>query len=121
MRNLAREFSGAMKDNDDVTELRLLPQPIVRYKSAEQSVVDGAIFAWVWKGTDPEVLLILEDRKDQWHYALARFNFREMWVKHKDREIWRVGVARQNETYITREVGPVTLSEIRATAAQSDK
>jgi len=64
MRNIAREFSGAMKDNNDVTELRLLTQPIVRYKAPERGVIDGAIFALVWKGTDPEILLVLEDRND---------------------------------------------------------
>jgi hypothetical protein len=120
MRNIAREFNGWMKDNDDVTELRLLPQPIVRYKAPEGGVVDGAIFALVWKGTDPEILLILEDRKDdadnRWHFALARFNFREMWVKRNDRDVWRVGVARENDIYITGVVGETTLDEIRAAA-----
>ena len=125
MRNIAREFTGWMKDNNDVTELRLLPQPIFRYKSPERGVVDGAIFARVWKGTDPEVLLLIEDRKDdadnRWHFALARFNYREMWVKRNDREVWRVGVARENDVYITGEVGATTLDEIRATAPQPDK
>ena len=118
MRNIAREFSGAMKDNSDVTELRLLTQPIVRYKSPERGVRDGAIFALVWKGTDPEILLVLEDRNGEadeaWQYALARFNFREMWAKRNDREVWRVGVARENDIYLTGMVGPVSLGDIRA-------
>jgi RimJ/RimL family protein N-acetyltransferase len=125
MRNIAREFSGWMKDNNDVTELRLLPQPIVRYKAPDQGVVDGAIFALVWKGTDPEILLILEDRKGEgdtrWHSALARFNFREMWAKRNDREVWRVEVARQNEVYITGQVGEVSQSEIRAAEPSTGK
>ncbi len=62
MRNLAREFQGSMKDNQDVTELRLLTQPIYRYSAEKRDVLDGAIFAMVWKGTDPEVLLMLEAR-----------------------------------------------------------
>jgi hypothetical protein len=118
MRDIAREFTGAMKDNADVTELRLLPTEIARYKSPERGVIDGAIFAFVWKGTDPEVLLIVEDRKDKederWHYALARFNFRDLWIKHRGNEIWRVGVSRQNEAYITGVVGATTLDRIRA-------
>ena len=32
MRNMAREFQGSMKDGEDVTELRLLPQPIYRLR-----------------------------------------------------------------------------------------
>ncbi|HEY2251247.1 MAG TPA: hypothetical protein VGH74_09310, partial [Planctomycetaceae bacterium] len=111
---------GWMKDGDDVTELRLVAQPIFRYKAADRGVADGAIFALVWKGTDPEVLLMLEDRPEgaesRWQFALARFNFREMWVKRLDREIWRVGVARENDIYITGQVGAVTFDEIRRAA-----
>ena len=125
MRNMAREFNGWMKDGSDVTELRLLPQPLIRYKAPERGVVDGAIFALVWKGTDPEILLILEDRKDDsengWHFALARFNFREMWVKRNDREIWRVSVSVKSDSYITGVVGKRTLDEIRAAAPAADK
>lgn len=118
MRNLAREFQGSMKDNDDVTELRLLTQPIFRYQAEKRDVVDGAIFAFVWKGTDPEILLLLEARPTpagpQWHYALARFNFRELWGKRKEKELWKVAVARQDDNYITGVVGERTLEEIRA-------
>lgn len=124
MRNIAREFNGWMKDNQDVTQLRLLPQPLFRYSAPERGVVDGAIFAFVWKGTDPEILLILEDRKGEtgtaWYSSMARFNYREMWVTHNEREVWRVGVERKNDIYITGEVGAVSISEIRA-AEKSDK
>jgi hypothetical protein len=120
MRNLAREFNGWMKDGRDVTQLRLLPQPLTRYKAPDRGVTDGAIFALVWKGTDPEVLLILEDRKEKdearWHYALARFNYREMWVKRDDKEVWRVGVERTSDIYLTSVVGEVSLDAIRAAA-----
>lgn len=116
MRNLAREFNGWMKDADDVTALRLLPQPIVRYQSPDRGVIDGAIFALVWKGTDPEVLLLLEDRKGKtdprWHYALARFNYRELWVKHRDKEIWRVGVEANGDVYLTSNIGEVSLDAL---------
>ncbi len=125
MRNMARDFQGWMKDGDDVTELRLEPHPIFRYKAPERGVIDGAIFALVWKGTDPEVLLMLEDRQDggdsRWQFALARFNYREMWVKRNDREVWRVGIARENDIYITGEVGIVTLDEVRQSAPQGTK
>jgi hypothetical protein len=117
MRAVAREFRGWMKDGEDVTELRLLPQPIIRYAAAEQGVIDGAIFALVWKGTDPEVLLILEDRKDDsgshWNFALVRFNFREMWVERSEKEVWRVAVSALSENYITAVVGELTHDEIR--------
>jgi hypothetical protein len=119
MRNVAREFQGSMKDNQDVTELRLLTQPIYRYSAEKRDVLDGAIFAMVWKGTDPEVLLMLEARPTAggghaWHYALARFNFRELWVKRKDKELWHLGVARQDDNYITGVVGERSHAEMKA-------
>lgn len=123
MRTIAREFGGSMQDNQDVTELRLLTQPLIRYKAPERGVIDGAIFSFVWKGTDPEILLILEDRKtdagSQWQFALARFNWRVMWATHKDKEVWRVGKTAETENYITGNVNPTTLDAIRAAKAKS--
>lgn len=120
MRAIAREFRGWMKDKEDVTELRLLPQPIIRYSAAERGVVDGAIFAMVWKGTDPEILIVVEDRKRdgarRWEYALARFNYREMWAHYKNREVWRVDVTRANEIYITGVTGDYPHAAIRQEA-----
>lgn len=124
MRNLAREFTGWMQQDGDVTELRLLPQPIFRYQAAEQGVQDGAIFALVWKGTDPDVLLLLESRQvdgnPRWQYGLARFNWREMWVKRNDREVWRVAMSGLgvNSPYISGGVGKTTLAAIREAISQ---
>lgn len=121
MRAIARDFSGAMKDGKDVTELRLLPQPLYRYKSPDRGIIDGAIFALVWKGTDPEVLLILEDRKSEsgsrWQVALARFNFREMWVTRSEKEIWRVSEKRTSDNYVTGNVGAVDRGSLPQEAA----
>ncbi|HVX09979.1 MAG TPA: hypothetical protein VHC22_02140 [Pirellulales bacterium] len=124
MRNLAREFRGWMKFGDDVSELRLLPQPIVRYQAPDRGAIDGAIFALVWNGTDPEILVILEDRREigtpTWHYALARFNYRELWVKHLEKEIWRVPVESESEVYLTSRVGEIFLDDLEP-APQADE
>ncbi len=124
MRNIAREFKGWMKDREDTTELRLLPQPLVRYKAPDRGIVDGAIFAFVWKGTDPEVLLVLEARKSkdevQWQYALARFNWREMWVERKEKELWRVKIEARNDSYLSRVVSETTLDAIRVSQPKAD-
>jgi hypothetical protein len=121
MRNLAREFSGYMNLDGDVTELRLLPQPIFRYSAVKQEVLDGALFALVWKGTDPDVLLMLECRevggRPRWQYALARFNWHELWVKHKDHEVWRVrqsGLG-TSSSYISGPVAQTNVAAIRET------
>jgi hypothetical protein len=118
MRNLARTFRGWMQQDGDVTELRLLPQPIFRYSAPQQDVIDGALFALVCKGTDPDILLMLENREVQgkrtWKYALARFNWHELWVHRNDKEVWRVpqsGLG-TNGLFISGRVAQTTLSAI---------
>jgi hypothetical protein len=74
-------------------ELRLLPQPLFRYGDEQESVVDGALFAYVWsKGTDPEFVLMLECRKTEkgvaWHFAPVRFSTRQLWLEYKGKEVW---------------------------------
>jgi hypothetical protein len=81
MRTLARRFSAELADKrngDEVRrELRLLNQPVHRYSSAEQGVIDGALLAYV-ETTDPEVWLLLEAVEERgsrsWRFALARMN-----------------------------------------------
>jgi hypothetical protein len=81
MRTLARSFSAELMDKRGGEEvrrkLRLLNQPVYRYESPKNGVVDGAMFALV-EVTDPEVWLIVEAAKEgdttRWQYALARMN-----------------------------------------------
>lgn len=82
LRRLARRFSAELVDkrtgDEAVTrELRLLNQPMYRYASDDEGVIDGALFAFA-ESTDPETLLLLEavqrDDKTTWQYALARMN-----------------------------------------------
>jgi hypothetical protein len=94
MRRLAREFTGHETDGEGKRwELRLLAAPLYRYSAAEAGVVDGALFTLVsTAGTDPEVLLVLEARKEgertRWEYACCRFSDRDLHVQRKDKEIW---------------------------------
>jgi hypothetical protein len=94
MRRLAQEFTGHETNEDDKREdLRLLPAPLYRYPEAKDDVVDGALFTLVsTEGTDPEVWLLIEARKEggttRWEYACARFSNRNLYVRHKDKEVW---------------------------------
>lgn len=94
MRRLAGEFTGHETDDDGHRyDLRLLPAPLYRYPAAEDGVADGALFALVsTEGTDPEVWLVLEARKGggrtRWEYACGRFSNRNLYVRHKDQEVW---------------------------------
>jgi hypothetical protein len=97
MRALTHDFSASTKDDKERSwELRLLPQPLYRYKSTDPDVLDGALFAFVTSaGTDPEALLVIEARKAAatdaapvWHYAVARFTDLDLWVRHKGKEVY---------------------------------
>jgi len=97
MRGLANDFSATVtderrKDSGERQELRLLTQPVYRYRSTRPEVIDGALFAIVL-GTDPEVFLLLEARQIEdaahWRFALARMNKDELQVRYKGKEIWR--------------------------------
>jgi hypothetical protein len=94
MRRLAQEFTGHEIDNEGKRwDLRLLPAPLFRYPDAKSGVIDGALFTLVSEaGTDPEVLLLIEARKEgdklRWEYACGRFSDRSLYVQRKDKEVW---------------------------------
>jgi hypothetical protein len=95
LRALAEGFSAS--DNfrgNGWSQLRLLPKPWLRYGKAGSAVEDGALFAQVL-GTDPEVFLVIESRKNpagglRWEYALAPMSSFELKVSLKGNEVWTV-------------------------------
>jgi hypothetical protein len=94
IRALGREFSGrSLSDQKVAWELRLLPKPLYRYESTDPDVLDGAVFALVSSaGTDPEIILVIEARKTpsgpRWVFGAARFSDMDLWLRHKDAEVW---------------------------------
>jgi len=94
MRRLAQEFTGyEIDDKEKRWDMRRLPTPLYRYPSAKSEVVDGALFAFVSNaGTDPEVLLLIEARKEgdktRWEYACARFSDWNLYIERIGKEVW---------------------------------
>lgn len=96
MRSMVRDFAATTRDSrNNRWELRLLSQPLYRYESTDPDVPDGALFAFVTSaGTDPEALLVIEERRPQpgaapvWHRGLARFTDLELTVRHKGEEVF---------------------------------
>ena len=79
MREIARRFRVVLHDPDEnVTELRLQPQPLHRYASPSGRIQDGAIFSFV-VATDPESLLIVEvageQRPPEWRCGFVRMHY----------------------------------------------
>lgn len=94
MRQLAREFSADMKTDDQTHHLRLTPTPLFEYVSRDGVALEGALFSFLWdKGTDPELLLLIELQKtvegERWTYAPIRFTWRELSLKRNDQLLWQ--------------------------------
>lgn len=94
MKAMTRDFSANMKSLEgDVSELRLMTQPLYRYEPKRDDVLDGAIFSYAL-GTDPEVLLLIEARKSsgnwRWEFSAARFNFYELTLSRNGQTMWHV-------------------------------
>lgn len=94
MRPISREFAATLTNQDNSKlQLRLLPTPILTYEPRNDVATEGAIFAFAATGTDPDVLLLIENRvasgKHVFHFAFARFDFRELIAIRGKEEIWR--------------------------------
>jgi hypothetical protein len=113
MKEQAARFSAdddfRMNVNDRETSryrLRMLPKPVYRYRDADHGVQDGVVFAFV-HGTDPELFLSLEIRKDGdktgWFYQLAPMTCWAVTVQLGGSEVWsvpeRLGKTTRRSTY----------------------
>lgn len=75
-------------------ELRALTHPIYRYGDGQAELVDGAIFAFA-QATDPEILLLLEARRENgkpasWWWAAARMSMVPLDLKYRGQLVWNV-------------------------------
>ena len=96
MRDIARNFSAEVTTVISKTkhELRLMPQPLLRYGGTSPELLDGALFVFA-RATDPDVLLLLEAKAPagqvpHWEFALARMHVGALAVKYRDKEVWAV-------------------------------
>jgi hypothetical protein len=96
MRNLARQVQVRENRRNQWQDGRLLTQPLYRWADADRRIVDGAVFGFA-ESTDPELLLILEARKDEatdraaWRFALAKMTSSAVTVSIGEKEIWSAG------------------------------
>ena len=98
MRRLAAAFRVSMSaEAETPQDLRLLSQPIHRYSSKADGIVDGALFSFA-EVTDPEALLLIEavQKSDEgvdskfWRYSLSRMTSRPLVFHLNDAEVWSV-------------------------------
>lgn len=108
MRRIVRRFQATLESRKNRRELRLLARPIYRYKTDADGIVDGAVFAFV-QGTDPEVLLVLEARRNdgdtRWEYGFARMSSGSLKARYRGEVVWSVSAwdwePDPNDPYIT--------------------
>ena len=86
MRQLSRRFKAREKIKDADIECRLLSQPIDRYQSAEDRILDGALFVYA-NGTNPEVGVLLECSDAAWSCGFARLSSAETKVELDGKEV----------------------------------
>ena len=93
MRSIARQFSGTLSIPDSQpNQLDLIPQPLIRYESPDENVIDGAIFSLA-VATDPEIFLVIEARKAAdgslgWHYAASRSHYQALSQRRHGQLVW---------------------------------
>lgn len=106
MRKMVRRFSAAVIVRSGRRQLRLLPQPIYRYGDQNQEVLDAAWFAFA-KGTNPEVMVLIEARRGEddsygWNYSPVRMSSAACEMKRDDIVVWTAPYTRRqlpSETY----------------------
>lgn len=94
-RQMVRRFSATLIDprSDDRQQMRLLPQPVCRYKDQESNLVDGAIFGFASNGTNPDACLVLEIRETGagqfvWEFGVAAMTAHAVEVKLNNDIVW---------------------------------
>ncbi len=94
LKEIARRFTAhEFWDPDNSRfELRLLVQPVHRYRDSAAEIQDGALFVLA-HGTNPEALLLIECvgpelKESRWQYGLARTSNAATHVELDGKEIW---------------------------------
>ena len=96
MKALAKRFAALRVawQGDELSELVLLPEPILRYGNPSSPSIDGGLFVFVEGINNPEVLLVIEAEKQgggvpSWKYHLARLSANGLVVKLQGKEVWK--------------------------------
>jgi hypothetical protein len=95
IKEFARRFSAhEFWDPDNSRfELRVLPQPVLRYSDPAAAIQDGAAFI-IAHGTNPETILLIEAQgasfeDARWLFSLARSSHAEAHVELDGHEVWK--------------------------------
>jgi hypothetical protein len=113
LRSIARDFTARETDTENKRwEMRVLPKPLYRCEKPQGDLIDGALMAFVSDtGTDPEIILILEARRETageaaWYYKPVRLSISDLYLDYKGNRVWsslrsdmKTTYANKDETY----------------------
>lgn len=88
MKNMMRALEATRFHEDQQSRLRVLPQPLYRYRNSQ--VTDGAIFGF-FDNWDPELFVLIETRTEQpggWMIGIVRFSNKRLVLKLARTPIW---------------------------------
>ncbi len=73
--------------------MRFVPRPVYRYSDPDSGLVDGALFAFAARRTNPDLILVVELRSreptgSEWKYALVRMTDAELSVRLDGKQVW---------------------------------
>jgi hypothetical protein len=88
MKNMMRALEATRFQKDERSKMRVLSQPLYRYRNSE--VMDGAIFGF-FENWDPELFVLVEARvqhPDRWVVGMIRFSNKRLDVKLRGKRIW---------------------------------
>lgn len=95
LKALARQFSGEIENSRtrDRETMRLLAQPLYRYASAKQGILDGAVFGLTSNGTNPDTLLLIEAVSEAtgspWRYAVVGMSGDAVEIARSGQTVWQ--------------------------------
>jgi hypothetical protein len=110
LKEQARRFSAYERWDPENSrfEMRLLAQPVHRYRDEQRQIDDGAVFLLA-VDNNPQIVLLIEilsaePSGSRWQYLLARVSSAELHVALDGREVWADGrtpgiVGRPTDSY----------------------
>ncbi|MEZ6116264.1 MAG: hypothetical protein R3C28_06795 [Pirellulaceae bacterium] len=93
LRSIAQKFSGVqMWDNDGRTAMQEYPlrckeKPVLVYEDADNKVLSGAIFLFLY-GSNPELALMLEATEEGWQYGFGRMGWAAVTVEFDGKQVF---------------------------------
>ena len=105
LKRLTQRFEGRIGVGASDAVIRVIPRPIFEYRDAATELPVGAIFGLTATGTNPDLLLLIEARKNadgelRWEYAYARLTTGRVKLLLDDEIVWETPGVPNNDNVL---------------------